>query len=263
MKFGICASFQELQTLDLLPFDYLEESVVRFLAPEQPDEVFAQRLRNARTLPIPIEVANSFLPSDLLLVSSAQQSIDRPRIERYVKTALQRAEQTGIRVIVFGSGNARMCPPGYDRAEATHQIINYLATWSTWASNHGVTIVLEPLRYEETNTLNTVAECGAAVSPISSSSGARLLADTYHMACNGEDPATVLPWASLLTHVHTAEKEDRAAPGTHGEDLRPYFSALHRAGYDQRISIECRWRDFAAELAPAVAVLKAQWATAL
>ncbi len=119
--------------------------------------------------------------------------------------------------------------------------------------------MLEPLQYEETNTLNTVAESGAAVSTIIDS-GARLLADTYHMACNGEDPATLLPVGSLLTHIHVAEKQDRAAPGTHGEDFRPYFSVLHRVGYDQRISIECRWRNFVAEVAPAIAVLKEQWA---
>jgi len=261
MKFGICASFHEIQALDTLPFDYLEESVVRFLAPEQPDEIFADHLRSARTLPVPIEAANSFFPADILLVSSPQQAIDRPRIEHYVQTALRRAEQAGIRVIVFGSGPARACPPGYDRSDATHQIIDHLSTWSTWAYDHGVTIVLEPLRYEETNTLNTVAESGAAVAPIASSS-ARLLADTYHMACNGEGPATILPWSTLLAHVHVAEKEDRAAPGTHGEDLRPYFSALHRAGYDQRISIECRWHAFAAEVAPAMAALKAQWDSA-
>ncbi len=261
MKFGICASFREIQALNTLPFDYLEESVVRFLTPEQPDEIFAGRLRDARALPVPIEAANSFFPADLPLVSSPKQAIDRPRIERYVQTTLQRAEQAGIHVIVFGSGPARACPPDYDHAAAVHQLTDHLSTWSVWAHDHGVTLVLEPLRYEETNILNTVAESGAAVAPIASS-GARLLADTYHMACNGEDPTTILPWSALLAHVHVAEKEDRAAPGTHGEDFRSYFSALHRAGYDLRISIECRWHNFAAEVAPAIAALKEQWTSA-
>ncbi len=259
MRFGICTSFREIQALDTITFDYLEESVHRFLIPEKPHEDFADRLRDARNISIPIEAANSFLPADLPLIETPQHPIDRPRIERYVQTALQRAEQVGIRVIVFGSGGARKNPPGYDRAAATQQIIDHLATWSVWARNHGVTIVLEPLQYEETNTLNTVAESGAAVATIANS-GAKLLADTYHMACNDEDPETLVPWGSLLTHVHVAEKQDRAAPGTNGEDFRPYFSALRRAGYDQRISIECRWRNFVAEVAPAIAVLKEQWA---
>ncbi len=260
MKFGICTSFREVQALEEITFDYLEESVQRFLIPEKPHEDFADRLRDARNISIPIEAVNSFLPADLFLVETPQQPIDRVRIQRYVQTALQRAEQVGIHVIVFGSGAARKSPPGYNTADATRQILDHLATWSGWARNHGVTIVLEPLQYAETNTFNTVAESGAAVSTIVDS-GAKLLADTYHMACNDEDPATIVPWSSLLTHVHVAEQQDRAAPGTHGEDFRPYFSALHRANYDQRISIECRWRNFVAEVGPAIAVLEEQWAT--
>jgi sugar phosphate isomerase/epimerase len=177
-----------------------------------------------------------------------------------MKTALQRAEQVGIRVIVFGSGGARACPPGYDRADAVQQIGAHLAQWSDWAQNHGVQIVLEPLRYEETNTLNTVAEAGALVASIDKP-GARLLADVYHMACNGESPEDILLWASLLSHIHVAEKRDRAAPGRYGEDFRPYFSALHQADYDRRISIECNWQNFAAEVGPAIETLREQWRT--
>ena len=259
MKFGICTSFREVQALDKITFDYLEESVQRFLIPEKPHEDFADRLRDARNISIPIESANSFLPADLSLVETPQHPTDRVRIQRYVQTALQRAEQVGIRVIVFGSGAARMSPPGYSIAAATQQILDHVATWSEWARNHGVTIAVEPLQYAETNIFNTVAETGEAVSTIAHS-GAKLLADTYHMANNDEDPDTVVPWSSLLAHVHVAEQEDRAAPGTHNEDFRPYFSALRRANYDQRISIECRWRNFVAEVGPAIATLEQHWA---
>jgi sugar phosphate isomerase/epimerase len=259
MKFGICASFRDIVNLKTVNFDYLEENVQRFLIPERPQEEFDAQLREARQiLPLPIETANSFLPSDLVLVATPEQQVDTRRLEQYVKTALRRAEQSGIRIIVFGSGNARKCPPGYAYEDAKQQLADHLATWSRWAREHGVTLVLEPLRYEETNILNTVAESGALVSSIADS-GARLLADTYHMACNREDPETVLPWASLLSHVHVAELQDRAAPGHYGEDFKPYFSALHRAGYDQRISIECRWFDFVHEIDPALATLKSQW----
>ena len=180
------------------------------------------------------------------------------RLERYMKTVLQRAEQAGIRVIVFGSGKARAYPPGYDQRDALRQLAEHLATWSTWARNHGVQIVLEPLQYAETNTLNTVAESGEFVAGLAET-GARLLLDTYHMAQNNEDPATILPWGSLLTHVHVAEQEGRAAPGCHGEDLRPYFSALQQSHYDQRLSIECNWQNFEREVPGAVATLRTQW----
>jgi sugar phosphate isomerase/epimerase len=260
MRFGICAPYGEIARFETYPFDYLEENVQRFLIPERPQQDFEEAWQEARKLPVLIEAANSLLPADIPVVATSTQSVDTTRLERYMKTALQRAEQVGIRVIVFGSGAARACPPGYSRTDAVQQIGEHLSRWSDWAQNHGVVIVLEPLRYEETNTLNTVAEAGALVASIDKP-GAQLLADLYHMACNNESPEDILLWASLLSHVHVAEKQDRAAPGRYGEDFRPYFSALHQAGYDRRISIECNWKNLAAEVGPAIQTLREQWMT--
>ncbi len=259
MKFGVCASYRQIGELAAIPCDYLEEGVQRFLIPEQPREDFEEQWHRARAVPIPIEAANMLLPKDAFLVATADRPVDKGRLERYMKTALERAGQVGIRVVVFGSGAVRACPPGHDPDDARRQLGEHLATWSAWARECGVRIVLEPLRYEETNMLNTVAESGALVQGIAAS-GAGLLADLYHMACNGEDPASVVPWASLLCHVHVAEREGRTPPGQHGDDFRPYFAALREAGYDHRISIECGWQDFEAELGPAIATLRSQWA---
>jgi sugar phosphate isomerase/epimerase len=259
MRFGICAPFQQVATLVNPPIDYLEENVQRFLIPEQPHSQFVELLKQSRTLSIPIEAANSFIPADLPLIATPERPIDHQRIEQYVRTALQRAEQAGIGMIVFGSGTARMCPPDYDYEDALRQIADYLTTWSQWASEYGVQIVLEPLRYEETNILNTVAECEKFVAPLTYT-GTRLLADIYHMTANREDPETLRSTAATLTHVHIAELEERTAPGQHGDDFRPYFSILQSIGYDQRISIECNWRDLPNELGLAMTTLKEQWA---
>ena len=261
MKFGICTSFRNVQHLKERHFDYLEESVQRFLIPERPQEDFEANLQAARQLSFPIEAANSMLPADLVLVATPERKIDTVRVENYIKTMLQRADQADLRVIVFGSGNARACPPGYAKTNAAQQIQEHLATWSNWANNYGIQIVLEPLGYEETNLFNTVAESGEMISQIAGS-GARLLADIYHMACNQEEPTSVVPYGSLLKHVHVAEKQHRAAPGHYGEDLRPYFSALKQASYNQRISIECNWTDLASEVNPAIETLRTQWSEA-
>ncbi len=258
MRFGICASFQDVAALPVLPFDYLEESVQRFLMPERPQEEFEHVLQSAHALSIPIETANVFLPPDLLLVATPARRIDSKRITAYVQTALRRAEQAGIRVIVFGSGSARACPADYNREDAQQQIIDHLALWSTWAGDYGVQIALEPLRYAEASTFNTVAETGKHIAQIAPS-GAKLLADTYHMASNGEDPTTLVPVVPLLAHVHVAERGERSAPGYSNDDFRPYFSALHQGGYNTRISIECRWHSLQAEVERAIRVLREQW----
>ncbi len=259
MRFGICAPFQEVARLPRISFDYLEEHVQRFLIPEQPHEEFAALLAEARTLPVPIEAANSFFPPHIPLIATPARPIDAARIERYVKTALQRAQEIGIRILIFGSGGARACPEGYAREEAARQLTDHLATWCEWARPYGVEIALEPLSHNETNMFNTVAESGAVVSSIAQT-GARLLADLYHMQNNHEDPETILPWASLLAHVHVAEHEGRSAPGQYGDDFRHAFSVLHRGNYDQRISIECHWHDLATEAERGIVVLREQWA---
>lgn len=262
MRFGVCIPYSEVAKLRDIPFDYLEENVQRFLVPEQHAEDFMPHLEALRSLSVPLEAANSLLPASLPIIATASHVVDIARLERYIQTTLRRAEQAGIRVLVFGSGTARMCPEGYDRAAAIQQVGEYLAQWSIWGREHGVTIALEPLRYEETNILNTVAESGELVARVRAS-GATLLADTYHMACNGESPEDIRGWSSLLSHVHVAEKQERAAPGRFGENLRPYFSALHQRGYDSRISIECNWRDFTNEVTPALATLRKQWAESI
>jgi len=261
MRFGICASYREATTLETYPFDYLEENVQRFLIPERPQEEFEKLWQEARQLPVPIEAANVLFPAGIRLVATPTQSVDTKRLERYIKTVLRRAEQVGIRIIVFGSGQARTCPPDCSYPDAVQQIRSHFSQWSEWAQNHGVEIVLEPLRYEETNTLNTVTEAGALVASIDRPA-ARLLADFYHMACNNESPQDILPWFSLLSHVHVAEQRERAAPGRYGENFRPFFAALHRAGYDRRISIECHWQNLAIEVGPAIETLREQWMAA-
>src|SRR5579859_3210667 len=86
MRFGICASCQQAASLKDISFDYLEENVRRFLLPDQPEEDFAEQLRLARTLPVPVEAANSFIPPDLKLIATPTQKVDTTRLQRYVKT---------------------------------------------------------------------------------------------------------------------------------------------------------------------------------
>jgi len=261
LSVGVCAPYREVAVLEGIAPDFIEESVQRFLLPERSREEFEAQWIEARRLPIPIEAANLLFPRDLKLIAGPSQAVDARRLERYLKTVLDRAAQVGIRVIVFGAGMSRACPPDGDLGAASSRIGEYLAQWGEWAEPYGIEIALEPLRYAETNVVNTVAE-GAALVARLAIPGVRLLADTYHMACNGEPPESLARTAPLLAHVHVAERRDRAAPGTYGEDMRPFFAALRRGGYERRISIECDWQDFAAQLGPACATVREQWESA-
>ncbi len=91
MRFGICAPYHEVATLESYPFDYLEENVQRFLLPERPQQDFEEAWLEACKLAVPIEAGNSLLLADMRLVATPTQSVDTKRLERYMKTALQRA----------------------------------------------------------------------------------------------------------------------------------------------------------------------------
>ena len=126
MRLGICAPYREMAALETYPFDYLEENVQRFLIPEHSQEEFEEFLQEARQLPVPIEVGNSLLLADMRLAATPTQSVDTKRLERYMKTALQRAEQLGIRIHVaekrdraapgrYGEDFRRLCGRGRRR----------------------------------------------------------------------------------------------------------------------------------------------------
>ena len=55
-----------------------------------------------------------------------------------------------------------------------------------------------------------------------------------------------------------AENRDRAAPGTHNENLRAFYRALRRANYNGRLTIEADWTDLPNQVAPTLAALRAQ-----
>jgi len=152
-------------------------------------------------------------------------------------------------MLVVGSGAARTVPDGFDMARAREQFAGFLRRVAEEAAGHGVTVVLEPLRPAETNLLNTVAESGAFLRE-HDTGPARLLADLYHMREQGESMEAL--GDDLLAHVHVAGV-GRGAPASDAADIEPFLRALCQAGFAGDCSIECNWKDFAAEAPGALA----------
>lgn len=204
--------------------------------------------------PLPIFACNSFVPASLPIVGP---NTDRSALQAHVAKAIYRVEGIGAQRIVFGSGGARSIPDGFSRDQAYAQLTEFLEICQREAEPTDVLIVIEPLRQAESNVLNTVTEAAMWVER-AGLSHVRLLADTYHMHAQ-EEPLTVLSQvASLLAHVHVANKEERRYPGflaTDRDDMRSLLAILDAAGYDQGISVECRFDDLAAQAPLALACL--------
>ncbi|MCC7494567.1 MAG: sugar phosphate isomerase/epimerase [Fimbriimonadaceae bacterium] len=236
-RLGVCAGCGQGAALQAAGAAYVEDGVQRLLVPDKPDEVFAPLLAAAQACPLPVAACNGFLPGSLRVTGPEARPDD---ILKYAAVAFARAAQVGVQVIVFGSGGARKLPEGFAKEAADQQFVALLKQMGPLAAPHGVTVVIEPLRRQECNYVNTVRE-GAAIATAVAHPNIRLLADLYHMLQNGEtadDLATVAP---LLAHTHVAEKANRTAPGVAGDDLGPFLKALRTAGYRGRMSIEGKW----------------------
>ncbi len=244
MQFGICGG---PDTFAAKPdgMDYLECTVGNML-PREDDAAFEAALPKLQGACAPFQAANCFLPGDL---KSTGPDVDSGALDAYVATAFARAEKVGITRIVFGSGGSREVPDGFDKEEAFAQLVAHCKRFGKIAAKHNITIVIEPLQVAECNIINTVRE-GTKLAKAVDHPNVKVLADFYHMACDGEGPDAIVEAGDLLQHVHVAEKEKRTAPGMEGDDLRPYLKALKDIGYNGMVSIEASLGDDAAAQAP-------------
>lgn len=248
MRFGVCISPLDDNTLTTLAdagFDFVEGHVQRHLVPEESDEAFDTALKAIEKIPLPMEAACCFFPGDLKLVGP---EVDTARVDRYVRTACQRAECVGIRTLVIGSGGARTAPEGFDGKAALDQLAGHFVRWGPIAQAFGVMLAIEPLRHDDTNVVNTLIE-GADLVDRTGHKHVQLLADSWHMNEVDEPAAHIEVVGRRLAHVHVAEAPERTPPGEkYGtEEFREFFAELKKAAYNGRISIEARWSDTPAD----------------
>ncbi len=253
-EIGVCTGLSNAGTLAPHGYSYIEESVGGFLMPARSEEEFRKKLQQAQNAALPVKACNNFIPGSLK--STGPEAV-HPEILEYMETAFRRAGEAGVKYIVFGSGASRSVPEGFSRDAALRQFIALCKKMAPIAEKYDVTVVLEPLNSKECNFINSVSEGGQIVEEVDHPHF-RLLADIFHMRVDNEGPESLEKYGHLIYHTHIAEKEGRAAPGTHGEDFSPYFRALKNAGYTGRMSIECRWNYLEAQSPTAIKAIKNQ-----
>jgi sugar phosphate isomerase/epimerase len=255
MQIGICANTANLNLLSPAPgIDYLEGFTQELLLPETPEETRAKPAEAILAKGFTLPASNRFVPPDLKVVGP---TIDYARLDRFAANCFRRAKEINMTLIVFGSAGARMIPEGFSASAAFEQYVDVLRQLGPLAEEQGVTLLVEPLNRGECNCVNTILE-GAEAVRRANNRGVQLLVDIFHMLRNGESPDDIVKVAPLIKHAHMAENKDRAAPGIHNENLRPFYRALKRAGYNDKLTIEADWTDFPAQVGPAIAALRGQ-----
>ena len=125
---------------------------------------------------------------------------------------------------------------------------------------HGITVVTEPLRRQETNIINTAAEGFALVKAIAHPNF-ELLVDFYHLASEKEDPQIILEARDHIRHLHMANPQGRVFPLTWDEfDYAPFFANLRTIGYAGRMSIEASSPDVPAQAPKSIELLRRAFA---
>jgi len=253
-KLGVCSSLKNAEILKTAGADYIEAGVRRYLIPTESDENFGEKFAAFKKSALPIYSCNGFLPGSL---KSTGADAVHDKILDYAEVAFRRAQQSGIKIIVFGSGGSRKIPEGFDASRARKQFVSLLKRMGPIAKKYDVTVVIEPLNKKECNFINTVSEGTDIVRQVRHGN-IKVLADFYHMMCEDEGPESILKAGKDLRHCHIAELRGRTPPGVNGEDFTGYFQALKTIGYKGRISIECRWKDLNEQAPKAIETLKEQ-----
>lgn len=252
IRLGVCTSVKNAEKVKAAGGHYIEENVSGFLMPFKSDAEFESNIELAKASPLPIYACNGFYPSEIKLTGTDR---NHEQALKYAETAFKRAHMIGIKRIVLGSSKSRNCPEGYDKSIATKEFIDLLKEMGPIAKKYDIVVVIEPLNKNETNMVNTVAE-GVAIVKQVKHKNIQCLADFYHMLIEDESPEILVKEKKHIYHCHVAEKEGRSVPGTHNEDLTPYYNALIKAGYKGGLSIEARWIEFDNQVVSGLANLK-------
>ncbi len=218
-------------------FDFAEATVGTLF------ELSEDELLRARSEGMRIEVCNSFVPPSLPFASTPSKEL-----YAYVAEAMRRMRTLGAQCVVLGSGQARRIPEQTPDGERFSKLAGFLRICSELYGEYGVTTVLEPLNFRETNCINKVSEGAALVNELSLP-GIFLLADAYHMSVEGEPLSMLGENEDILKHIHISEP-DRKAPGLgEGTYLKAFSDTLKTTRYSGRVSVECVFSAFETECA--------------
>jgi sugar phosphate isomerase/epimerase len=249
---GYCVGLGGLEAAKAAGFDYVELGTTEIAALS--DAEFEAALARAKAIGIPTPNANLFLPGTLKLTGPQPATVDEQMA--YVRKAFDRLQRLGVSILCFGSGGARRVPDGFPKEQAFAQLVAFGKRIAPEAQARGITVVIEPLRRQETNIINTAAEGLDLVTAVGHPNF-QLLIDFYHLASEQEDPAIVVKARDHLRHLHTANPHGRVFPLDWAEfDYAPFFARLREIGYAGRISVEASTKDFAAEAPRSITLLR-------
>lgn len=238
-------------------FDFAEVRIREFMKLSDGD--FDKFEADCRRTGLPLTTAYWFLPNEMKV---SGPDVDMNAVTNYFAKSLDRCARLGVKFIVWGSGDARRIPAGFSKEQAFQQLVTLGKILATEAKKRGIIIVAEPLRHQESNTINSAAEGLKWVEAVDHPNF-QLLVDIYHMTEEHEDAAIIVKAGAHIAHVHMSNPQGRVFPLKADEfDYKPFFNALRQIGYHGTVSIEAKTSDLAVEGPKAIEFIHSAYATA-
>lgn len=166
---------------------------------------------------------------------------DRQRFRDNIAVAVGLADSLGCRALNALYGNRPLDVP----VDAQDQLaLENLVLAAHAAADIGAVVLIEALNATEApqygllSSADTVAVADA-VNGITRLGNAKFLADLYHLARGGEDPAKAVDaYADRLGHVQIADNPGRGYPGSGSLDFPALLGRLDAVGYTGYIGLE-------------------------
>jgi D-psicose/D-tagatose/L-ribulose 3-epimerase len=124
-----------------------------------------------------------------------------------------------------------------EREKDIQILVKHLKEVSTYASDKGVVLCLEPLNRFETSFLNTVEQMNEVIDQVDHPA-CKVLLDTFHMNIEEKSLGDAIRLGDKrIAHIHACEN-DRGAPGSGHVPWNDVAQALNDIDYDGPVVIE-------------------------
>ena len=243
---GACRPNADAALMKSIGYDFIEGQVAACFVPDKGEEEWKRRRDEIMSLPLPLRCCNCFLPGKFRVTGP---NADFGPALAYGETALRRAAEAGVNLIVFGSNGARTVPgdplglsgPKPDTEKGLVQFTDFCRQLCDRVKDlKKMEILVEPLRPNGDNLINFVWQAQQVCEEVNSPR-LKLIADLFHMMAGRERPRALVEARALLRHCHIADYGTRNFVGENPETvfhLKPYFETLKSIGYTGGVSCE-------------------------
>ncbi|MBQ3554270.1 MAG: sugar phosphate isomerase/epimerase [Clostridia bacterium] len=261
MRCGFCKEFSTplktevdyklIKTIKEAGFDFVEMRAM--LVSSLTDDEFDKLYNTLKELDLGCDCCCALFPKTIRVTG---KTVDLEEIKAYIEKTFERCKKLGAKKIVFGSAPARALDEETDLETGYAQICDVISKVIVPAcEKYDMIVVMEPLRADACNFINTLAD-GARVVETVKSPYIQLLADTIHMMSNNDNYDDIVKYKDILKHIHIAELQRIMPEDSYSEYIETVLKNLKQNGYDGTVSFESKNGEGLESMKKALALLK-------